>query len=60
MAKLTIRKSQEDAAKIVEFMQKDECIGFNKNPLRMKDFEATPTKMDDIRTEVQDPLEKLI
>lgn len=58
MEELSVRNSQEEIVEIVEFTVKDEGIGFYKNPLRIENLEDAPAKMDDIRAEVQDPVEE--
>lgn len=59
IAKLAMRKEQEETVEIAEFVVEDEGISFNNSPLRIEDLEAAPAKMDDIRAEVQDPLKEI-
>lgn len=40
-------------------MLEDEGIGFNRVPLKLEDLLAAPVKMDDMRAEVQDPLDEI-
>lgn len=59
MAKQIVIEKQEESAKISEFMIEDKGIGFKKIPLKMEDLQAILAKMDDMRAEVQNPLEEV-
>lgn len=59
MAEQVVKENQEESTEIAEFKVEDEGIGFNKIPLKMEDLETAPAKMDDMRAEVQDPLEEI-
>lgn len=59
MAKLSLERNQKELIKVPKFIVEDEIINFNSSLLRMEDLDATPTKMDDIRAEVQDSLEEI-